>query len=181
MSLPSAVVTVMGPDETPAGTCATNCPKVTPVGGAACVPLNFTMGVPTFRFAPFIVIAVPADPNPGEKVEIVGRTTKFEVEKVDPPGVSIRIKPVVAPAGTGTVTFELLRILKFVETTPLKETTVEPMKLVPRMVTLVFTRPKAGEMLVILGLPKKFELVRKLPMTVLTVMGPVVTPEGGCT
>lgn len=171
----------MGPDETPEGTCATNCPNVIPVGTAACVPLNFTMGVPTFRFAPFIVTAVPADPNPGEKVEIVGRTTKFEAEKVDPPGVKTRIRPVVAPTGTAAVMCELLRILKFVEATPSKDTAVEPRKLVPMIVTLVFIRPNRGVTLAIVGGPKKFAALEKLPRTVLTVMGPVVTPEGAFT
>lgn len=67
------------------------------------------------------------------------------------------------------------------EVTPPKDTAVVPRRLVPLIKTLVLARPKTGEKLVTVGLPKKLEVVTKLPSGVLTAMGPVLTPLGAAT
>src|SRR5690349_2631435 len=151
------------------------------LGAAVATPLNRTTGVPTLRFAPVRTTVVPGGPNVGEKPDKVGRTTKFEGEKAEAPGTTTRINPLRAPAGTATTRFELFMTEKLLAATPPKETAVAPTRLVPLSTTLVFARPEVGAKLVSVGLPKKLELVTKLPTTVWTVMGPVVTPLGAAT
>ena len=120
VSPPSAVVIPIRPVDAPDGTRTVNCPNVTPVGGAAGTRLKFTAGVPALRFAPMILTEVPTGPKAGEKLEMVGPTTKFVGEKAEAPGTTTRINPVIAPAGTAAVRFELFKTEKVPAGTPPK-------------------------------------------------------------
>lgn len=171
----------MGPVAAPAGTLATNWPKVTPVGATAATPLNRTTRLAAFRLAPVIVTEAPTGPKAGEKPARVGGTTKFDAENAAAPATMIRIRPVLAPTGTTAVRLELLSTAKLAAGSPLKKTAEVPTKLVPVINTLVLARPEVGETLAMSGLPKKFELVTKLPKGLLIVIGPVVKPPGACT
>ena len=73
---------------------------------------------------------------------------------------------------------ELLCTVKGDATEPNK-TADAPNRFVPLMTTLVPARPDDGENPVIVGFPKKLELVVKLPLGADTVKGPVITPAGG--
>jgi len=72
--------------------------------------------------------------------------------------------PVVAPPGTVAVIWVLLLTVK-VAATPLKRTSVVPVKFVPVMVTEVPTGPDVGEKLVMVGGRKttKFVLLVAVP------------------
>ena len=107
--LPLVVVTLIRPVIAPEGTTAVSFPNITPVGGAVWTPLNLTMGMPALKLAPVTVTELPTGPNPGEKPNTVGCTTKLTPENAEPAGVTTRTKPVVAPAGTTAEMFVLLR------------------------------------------------------------------------
>ena len=85
----------------------------------------------------------------------------------------------MAPDGTVVV----IRIAEFtvkLAAVPLNVTDVAPVKLVPLMITLIPTAPLVGEKLVIVGgVPtvKAFALMA-VPEIVVTLIGPVVAPEG---
>ena len=63
---------------------------------------------------------------------------------------------------------------------PLNRTTLAPVKLVPLIVTGVFTAPLAGEKLVIVGGLTTVKLLAlvAVPAAVVTLMGPLVAPLG---
>ena len=62
--------------------------------------------------------------------------------------------------------------------TPLTRTAVAPLSVVPLIVTLLPTRPLAGEKLVILGITVKLPALVAVPPGVVTLSGPVVAPAG---
>jgi hypothetical protein len=94
------------------------------------------------------------------------------------------ILPVVALAGTLTVILvPALFTLNPGAFTPLKATDVVPVKFVPLIVTVVPTGPEPGENDVIDGcedepVTTKLVLLRPEPSAFLTLIGPVVAPEG---
>jgi len=81
-----------------------------------------------------------------------------------PAGLVTVMGPVVAPAGTVAVICVALLTVK-VAATPLKRTSVVPVKFVPVMVTEVPTGPDVGEKLVMVGGRKttKFVLLVAVP------------------
>jgi hypothetical protein len=89
--------------------------------------------------------------------------------------------PVVAPVGTGTVTWVALHVVG-IAVTPLNWTVLVPWdvpKFVPEMVTAIPTAPNVGEMLVMLGVGLTVNVFPLLasPATV-TMTFPVVAPLG---
>ena len=96
-----------------------------------------------------------------------------------PAGVVTLMGPVVAVAGS-VAWIEVGEFTVNVALTPLNRTAVGPLKLVPLMLTLVPTTPLAGVKLVIVGgliMVKLVPLVA-VPLGVMTLMEPVVAPEG---
>jgi len=68
--------------------------------------------------------------------------------------------------------------VKLVALTPPKVTLVAPVKLSPVITTLVPTGPLVGEKLEIVGVPRKFTLLVKVRLGVVTLTLPVVAPLG---
>ena len=132
----------MGPVGAPNGTIAVIVPELFTVNVAA-APSNETAVAPT-KFVPVIVTPVPTGPLAGAKEVTAGVTVKRVVVTKGPPlGVVTVIRPVVAPAGTVVVIVPEGLTVK-VDATPLNETAVAPVKLVPVIVTAVPTGPKIG-------------------------------------
>ena len=180
MAVPSAVVTEIGPVVV-AGTVAVSWPNDTELNEAV-TPLNFTDEVPR-KFAPVTVMLEPWAPKPGENPNIVGCTMNGAAVLAKFAGATTRIRPLVAPTGTVTRTAPLLNTVKEAETdngplVPLNRTDVVPTKFVPVITTFVPARPLVGEKPVMIGATKKFEEVVKLPLPVVTVIGPVLAPAG---
>ena len=181
---PAGVVTLIGPVVAPAGTVAVILVALTTLNVAA-TPLKVTLVAPV-KFVPVIVTVVPTGPNVGVNEAIVGApaavvTLKFCELQSLPPGVVTQIFPVVAPVGTVAVIFVAESTVKFAET-PWNVTLVAPVKFVPVIVTVVPTGPEVGEKEVTVGLAeavtvKLWELVA-VPSGVVTLIGPVVAPEG---
>src|SRR5207237_1104493 len=124
---------------------------------------------------------VPTGPVVGERPAMVGAlTTVNELALVAvPPGVVTLTGPVVAPAGT-VARIAVSEVTVKVAPTPLNDTDVAPVKLVPLMVTLVPTGPLPGEKLAIVGgfsTANALALVA-VPPGVVTLSGPVVAPAG---
>lgn len=125
--------------------------------GVAETPLNVTVLVPCVapKFAPVIVTDVPAGPDAGVRVLIVGVGTK--TVKLTPllltPLAFTTTFPVLAPDGT---VVEMLPVAQLVTeaVVPLKVTLPLPCddpKLDPVIVTDAPTTPEVGERLVMLG------------------------------
>jgi hypothetical protein len=143
---------VSRPDVPPPGTVADSTLGVTLAMGA-CIRLKrsrLSVGR-TSKFVPFTVTAVPAVPMAGLKSEIVGVplvpvTVKGELLVDDPPAVVTLMGPVVAPAGTLTVSCVAVAALT-VACVPLKRTVfwlAVALKPTPEMVTVVPTGPCPG-------------------------------------
>jgi hypothetical protein len=181
---PAGVVTLIGPVVAPAGTVAVILVDLTTLNVAA-VPLNVTPVAPV-KFVPVIVTVVPTGPKVGVNDVIVGApaavvTLKpWELQSL-PPGVVTQIFPVVAPLGTVAVIFVEDFTVNVAET-PWNVTLVAPVKFVPVIVTVVPTGPEVGEKEVIVGLAAavtvKFCELVAIPSGVVTLIGPVVAPEG---
>ena len=105
-------------------------------------------------------------------------TTKLLPLVVVPPGVVTEIGPVVAPAGKVAVIFVAELTTKVVAFVPLKATTVAPVRLAPLIVTRVPTGPLFGEKLELEGAAVKTPALVAVPPGVVTVIVPVVAPEG---
>ena len=106
-------------------------------------PLNETAVAPV-KLVPLMVTTVPAGLLAGTKEVMAGVTVKRVVVTKGPlPGVVTVMGPVVAPAGTVVVIVPEASTVK-VDGTPLNETAVAPMKVVPVIVTPVPTGPKVG-------------------------------------
>ena len=94
-----------------------------------------------------------------------------------PPGVVTATAPVLAPDGTwveilvGESTVNIAGV-------PLNVTATAPVKLAPRIVTLVPTGPAAGVTLEMLGASKKLSTLVPVPTVVVTEIGPLVAPAG---
>jgi hypothetical protein len=105
---------------------------------------------------------------------------KFEPLVAVPDGVVTEIRPVVAPGGTVAMTRSSLTKLNAADT-PFKRTAFTPVNRFPLTVTAVPTFPLVGEKLLIVGplpLTVKFEELVAVPAPVVTVILPVVAPEG---
>jgi hypothetical protein len=95
----------------------------------AIVPLNWTVLLPCVapKFAPVIVTEVPAEPEVGFRLVILGAgtvTVKLRPLLATPPTVTTTM-PVVAPVGTVTVRLLALQVVGVVMT-PLKVTVLVP-------------------------------------------------------
>lgn len=142
VAVPSSVVTVMGPLVAPAGTVVVIVPELLTVNVAGC-PLNETAVAP-MKFVPVIVTPVPPTPLGGANEVMPGVTVKRVVVKKGPlPGVVMVIGPVVAPAGTVVVIVPGGPSVN-VAATPLNETALAPVNVVPLIVTAVPAGPKVG-------------------------------------
>ena len=147
----------------------------------ALVTLNLTNVAPV-KLVPVITTLVPTGPLAGEKLVIVGTgtvTEKLVALVAVPPGVVTVIAPVVAPEGTVAVICVEESTVK-IAVTPLNLTEVAPAKFAPVITTFVPTGPLAGEKLVIVGarITVKLPALAAVPPGVVTVIAPVVAPEG---
>ncbi len=142
VAVPSSVVTVMGPVVAPVGTVVVIVPEELTVKVAA-TPLNETAVAPV-KVVPVIVTPVPTGLLAGAKEVMTGVTVKrVVVVKGSLPSVVTVMGPVVAPAGTVVVIVPGGFSVN-VAATPLNETAVAPVKVVPVIVTPVPTGPKVG-------------------------------------
>jgi uncharacterized protein YjeT (DUF2065 family) len=160
------------------------------VGVAFTPPPNVTVLVPCVapKFAPAIVTAVPATPEPGLRLVILGAglvvvTVKLDPLLARPPTVTTTL-PVTAPAGTGAITLVPLQLVGVALTAP-NMTVLVPCaapKFAPAIVTAVPTTPEPGLKLVILGaglvvVTVKLAPLLARPLTVTTTL-PVTAPAG---
>ena len=150
LAVPSEVVTLIGPLETPAGTVAVIAVAELTVKLALTL-LNSTAVAP-LKLVPLIVTLVPTGPLLGVKLEIVGglMTVKLAALLAVPSEVVTLIGPLVAPAGTVAVIAVAEPTVKLA-LVPLNSTALAPVKLVPLIVTLVPTGPLPGVKLVMVG------------------------------
>ncbi len=148
VALPALVVTVTGPVTLPAGTVALTWLEAVTTPATAVEPVNLTVVAPVMKLAPNIATGVvPALPEGGLKLEIVGATTKLLlVMTLEPLMVSPR-GPVVAPSGTtvcNTVS-EMMMKSAGVGLMALRLTEVVPRNPDPLIVITLPGCPKAGE------------------------------------
>src|SRR5213595_2179662 len=179
LAVPSEVVTLIGPLETPAGTVAVIA-VAEPTVKLALVPLNSTALAPV-KLVPLMVTLVPTGPLPGVKLEIVGGliTVKLAALLAVPPEVVTLIGPLETPAGT-VVVIAVAELTVKLALTLLNSTAVAPLKLVPLIVTLVPTGPLLGVKLEIVGglMTVKLAALLAVPSEVVTLIGPLVAPAG---
>src|SRR6266508_2299309 len=110
----------------------------------------------------------------------VGRTVKVVALVPVPAGVVTLILPVTAPTGTVTLIWVAEFTAKLAPTPP-NRTAVAPVKAVPVIVTAVPVLPLVGENEEILGaalVTVKFVALVAVPPDVVTVIRPVVAPDG---
>lgn len=147
---------------------------------AALVPLNATELAPV-NAVPVIVTDAPTPPLLGVKPVIVGAgmNVKFVELCAVPPGVVTEMGPVLAPDGTVAVIW-VSELKVNVAPTPLNVTAVALASPVPEIVTEVPAPPLVGLKLLMTGGGTTVKLVELVPVpaTVVTEMGPVVTPVG---
>ena len=179
-------VTTTFPVVAAAGTSATMALAVQLVGVAA-APLNLTVLPPCVepKFIPVIVTEVPAVPDVGDTLVMLGAgtvTVKLTPLLAWAPTVTITF-PVVAPIGTGTTMLVALQLVG-IAAVPLKLTALVPCvlpKLVPLIVTGVPTGPEVGDRPVIAGIglvvTAKLAALLARPATVAITL-PVVAPAG---
>ena len=181
VAVPAGVVAEIFPVVAPAGTLAVIFVLLLIVN-VADVPLNLTEVAPV-RLVPVIATLVPAVPDAGVKLVMVGDgcvTVKALGEVALPPGVVTRIEPVVAAAGTVVVICVALFTVN-VAAVPLKESAEAPVKFVPVITTLVPEVPLVGVKLEIAGAGRftvKFPAELADPPGVATEIFPVVAPTG---
>jgi hypothetical protein len=156
VAVPPGVVTLILPVVAPVGTVAVICVAEFTVNVVALVVLNFTelvvkvapLTVP-LKFVPVIVTDVPTGPKAGVNEVIVGAGAVATVKLVAlvrcPAAVYTWIGPVVAPAGTTAVTEVALVVVGVTRLEVLKRTWVGAVVNVPLIVTVVPTKPAAGE------------------------------------
>jgi len=110
----------------------------------------------------------------------VGRTVKFVALVPVPAGVVTLILPVTAPTGTVALIW-VAEVTAKLAPTPPNRTAVAPVKAVPVIVTEVPVLPLVGENEEILGaalVTVKFVALVAVPPGVVTVIRPVVAPDG---
>jgi len=151
VAVPLGVVTLILPVVAPVGTVAVIVVAEFTVNDVALVVLNFTelvvkAGAVPLKFVPVIVTDVPTGPKAGVNEVIVGApTVKFVALVLCPAAVYTWIRPVVAPEGTTAVTEVALEVVGVTRLEVLKRTRVGAVVKVPLIVTVVPTKPLAGE------------------------------------
>ncbi len=182
VTVPPGVVTLIFPVVAPEGTVAVILLAELMVK-VALVPLNLTDVAPV-KFEPLITTVVPTGPLFGLNPEMVGAPVTVNVPELVsvPPGVVTLILPVVAPEGTVAVIL-LAELMVNVALVPLNFTEVAPVKFEPLITTEVPTGPLFGLNPVMVGagcVPDtvKFEELVAVPPGVVTLIFPVVAPEG---
>jgi hypothetical protein len=179
IAVPPAVVTLIGPVVTPAGTVARIAVAEVTLK-LALTELKVTEVAPV-KFVPLMVTLVPTGPLVGAKLVIVGGSTTVNALLLIavPPAVVTLIGPVVTPAGT-VARIAVAEVTVKLALTELKVTEVAPVKFVPLMVTLVPTGPLVGAKLVIVGgsTTAKTPLLVAVPPGVVTLSSPVAAPAG---
>lgn len=150
----------------------------TPTG----VPLKVTVLVPCEapKFVPMIVTDVPAGPDVGFRLLMLGGTSTVKgiALLARPPTVTTTL-PVVAPLGTGTIMLVALQLVG-VAAVLLNVTVLLPCaeaKPDPMMVTEVPTGPEVGFKLVMAGVTVNKTRLLPIPLTI-TMTLPVVAPAG---
>lgn len=159
VAVPPAVVTDIVPLVAVAGTVTVSDVVVAPVT-VAVTPLNLTvlLAAVALKLVPVMVTDDPVAPEVGVKLDMVGvvpaaPTVKFVADVPVPPAVVTEMVPVVAVAGTVTVS-DVAVALVTVAVTPLNLTVLlaaVALKLVPVMVTDDPVAPEVGVKLVIVG------------------------------
>jgi hypothetical protein len=161
-------------------TVTTTLPVVAPLGtgatmlvafqlvGVAVVPLKVTVLAPCEapKFVPVIVTEVPAEPDAGDRLVMLGLTVKGTPLLASPPTVTTTLQ-VVAPLGTGTTMLVALQLVG-VAAVPLNVTVLLPcaeVKFIPVIVTEVPAGPEVGLMLVMLGAIAKLTALLVAPDT----------------
>lgn len=191
-AVPAIVVTLIGPENAPAGTVAVICPAEFTVKLAE-IPPNFTLVAPV-KLAPLITTWVPGPPAAGEKLPIRGAAVKSAELVAVPPGVVTAMRPLTAVDGTVAVIW-VLELTTKVAATPPKLTCVAPVKFVPAMVTAAPAAPVVGLNALMVGTPTgiavavavgagvgdvtvKLPELEAAPPGPVTPMGPVAAPVG---
>jgi hypothetical protein len=153
--LATPTVTSTSPDVTPLGVVATICVADQLLATAA-TPLNVTVLDPCEapNPSPVIVTVIPALPEIGERLVIVGAEVSVKVmELLLSLSTVTTTGPVVAPLGTGT-TIDVALQLVGAANIALKVTVLVPFvdpKFVPVIVTAVPAPPEVGDKLVMVG------------------------------
>jgi hypothetical protein len=136
------------------------------------------------KLVPLILRILPTGPLKGSKKVNVGGsgTVKSDVLLALTPFTSTDIFPVVAPAGTATIR-DVAEAVVTVAVMPLNLTILSAgvvEKLLPVMITLVFSLPSVGEKLVITGglINVKSVLLVAVWLFTCTDIFPVEVPEG---
>lgn len=181
-------VTTTFPVVAPAGTWTVILTELQAVGATepTDVPLNVTVLVPWDepKFAPDMRIKAPTAPDEGLRLVMLGAggiTVKLTPLLATPLRVTTTV-PVVAPAGTVTLTLVSLQV-ETDATVPLNVTMLVPWvapKLVPVTVTAVPVIPDVGLKLVMFGggITVKVTPLLEDPLFVVATTGPVVAPLG---
>src|SRR5262249_38508138 len=139
-------------------------------------PLNRTAVAPVNAVPVMITVAFAA-PVAGEKLVMPGVTRKLPALTAVPAGVVTLIFPDVAVAGTVTVMALAVTVLT-VPALPLNFTALAPVKLLPVIVTSVFTAPLVGMKLVMRGATTKSFALVAVPPAVVTLIFPEVAFPG---
>ena len=178
VAVPAAVLMLMGPLVTLAGTVARTVVAETLLNVAAGVVPKRTAIAPE-RFAPVMVTTVPAAPSAGENSVIAAEDT-LNVPVATPvlTGVSTEMSPVTAFGGTATV-IEVAVTVVGVVGEPLNFTAVAPVKLLPIRVRTVPAAPEVGLNDVTAGevVVKQVSLVMGVAFDTMAI-GPLLAPPG---
>jgi hypothetical protein len=174
---PPGAVTVIVPVVAPAGTVAVIFVLEVTVKVVAEVPLKLTAVLPV-RFVPLMVTTVPTGPLAGENEVKVGGGATLNVLVAAPPGVVTVNEPVTAPVGTVVLIWVSEITLKVAVLLLKNLTDVVPVKLVPLIVTGRPMAPLDGDSEVMAGFRVKVLALVAVPLEFVTVMLPVVAPEG---
>jgi hypothetical protein len=174
---PPGAVTVITPVVAPAGTVAVILVLEFTVNVVAAVPLKLTAVLPV-KPLPLIVTDVPTGPLAGENEVTVAAGATVNALVAVPPGVVTVKLPVVAPVGTVVLIWVSETALKVAVLLLKNLTEVVPAKLVPLMVIGSPMAPLAGESEMIAGLTVNVLPLVAVPPELVTVILPVVAPEG---
>jgi hypothetical protein len=180
-------VTVTFPLVAPAGTTAVIDVAVQLVMLVAVTPLNLTvlLGFCVPKLLPLTVTVPPTGPAFGVSDEIDGGvTTVYVTPLLLTPFTLTTTEPLVAPDGTWAVIDDAVQFVTLA-VTPLNFTVLVPCdapKLLPAIVTLLFTCPLLGVRELIEGAPVTVKVPALCVMVpTFTVSEPVVAPEGTVT
>jgi hypothetical protein len=175
---PPGAVTVITPVVAPAGTVAVILVFEFTTNAVAAVPLKLTAVLPV-KPLPLIVTEVPTGPLAGEnEVTLAGGATVNVPLVAVPPGVVTLTVPLTAPVGTVVLIWMSETTVKVAVLLLENLTDVVPVKLVPLMVTGRPIAPLAGDSEVMAGLTVNVLALVAVPPELVTVILPVVAPEG---